>query len=394
MNRIKTEAQIKQPYIKKLLIFFLFYFVFFSLSAEPVSVSRLNLGLNFSKNKTPDSNKKNLKLDADIDFSLRFMPCPEVYADVGFAGEIEDVITFFHPFDEKRSYALLRFFNTSLNFPYMNEKPVSLSIFLGLFDKLPSTQLTKDFLKKKLEPPRFKEQYPAKLFLSQKAIKGLGFNIAGLPSSSVCIGGYFTWNMGTKERQVYNAYLTFGTYSPTVLSYGFSGIQVGKSGENNSFIGEASLLFNPNALNQIYIEFGFGETPFKTNLKMLAKNLYALLEARIYSRYFTAIPSVFAAPVFEPEKTPEKQQDYFIGGNLLLASGELNRYAAQAGVHTFFAMKPTKKKEDQAYIVSVTPFCTIKFLDCLLDARVSITPLFYKKGVSMIEGKISLRKEL
>lgn len=379
-------------------------FVISASSAVEVSMPTFDFSLLIAKQ--PGAQQVNLMQSSAADF--RLLHGDRFYSDLGLAFYIPDLLNFFHPQPENRSAGQFAFLNFSLNFPRLGGHPLSLALFTGAHPSLAGIYYCFDFLKHKMPPVRMTDSDISSLFLPPEQREHLAISLAGMVGNSGYMGASFGWNAQIKQKQAYGIYIQGGGFSNHVLANNMISLHISDKAEEISLGAALSLLFTLTEHFSIYTEAGLKKTNLRSQALTadLIGNLFAFFEPKVHLQRMNLDFTFFASGIREghrPAAFPHipllkpfmfKQNDLFGGLNTFLGIGNMELDKLQGGMHILAAVNIHNPQNIKAFVFALTPFFTADIGLCNLDIRATVFPLGYADPASMVEGKISFKRDL
>lgn len=300
-------------------------------------------------------------------FSTRFIPTNYVLMNLDVSAFIDDIPEFVHPLTEYRRPAHLYLDGASIQFPYINEKPITASIFSGYFDDPSSSSLLREYFKITYSKPAFRSLPSGKVFDPDIDVSGTGIALTGVPKNkNIALGAYGYWNSLTGDEAKITSDVriaTPGTSFPANAYLGFHGeIPTGKA----FFRGGFSSLLGSDTSGQLYIEAVLKD--YAPGKKRIDRNIHMLFEPRIKGEYQDISLTFFYSPV-------EENNTNFLGTNLLWGIGNMERHKMRGGISLLGSFNPENPGTLTPFSFSVTPFYSIMKGDFVFQIAAALNPL-------------------
>lgn len=387
---------------KNILRIALYCSIVYTAGALELTVPEFNFGV--SAGKQPTAEKISIAQEASVNF--RLLHGERFYSDLGTALYIPDIIRFFYPQQQARSFGQCAFTHFSLNFLQLGGRSVRLSFFTGSHPSLTGARYNFEFLKYGIRPVRMHDNELAGSFLPPDAQENVGISFAGRVSNTVYLGGSVGWNAQLKDEQEYGVYMQGGSFSNTVLTNTYASVHITDMAKEISLDTALSLLFAIHNNFSIFMQTGLHKTNLRTPaLKTaLTDNMFIFFEPRVHTVHMNFDFTFFASkrnnryapfpmlPLLKPVGTA--YNGLYGGLNIFCGFGTMEADKMQGGFHFLAATNIKNIKDTSALLLAATPFFTVNIGPCDFDVRLFVYPLAYTTPLSMFEGKVALKRNL
>lgn len=321
-------------------------------------------------------------------FSGRFVPADWIRLTAGISLYTDDTAYFLHPSPEKNKSGTVTFDGASVMAPRFLGGDLNFTAFTGTYDDAASGSLLRELLKVELASPEFLEMPAGSTFDPETWIEGTGLAMTTVPyNGNSVLGMYLYWNSMTGTDSQITGDIRLGMSGDLFRFNVFSGF----STETNQFGiyyrgGFSSVLVSPEG-NELYAEAGLRTT--EPGFSQLSRNLYFLFEPRLVWDHADLAFTFFSAPL-----TSDGVDSTFLGANILAGFGNLKRAGIRGGFSILGSIDPAQPSTLTPFSFSVSPFCTFKIRDLLLNMTLVINPLLLDDLETMGEIKVSLKAVL
>lgn len=355
--------------------------------------------------KLPDDSRYVIEHESYADF--RITQGEQFYSDLGIAVYAPDVLALMQPDLEKRTLGQYAWCDFSLNFPGINGKRISAALFSGHHETLGGNRYLFESFKRKMPALRMNDVHLARCFLPAPPAEVVGFSFGGMISPKSYLGASAGWNAHIDTHQQYGLYMQGGSYQDILLTNTWAALHILEKAREVSVSADVSFWLYHGAAVSLRIESGLDKTNIlSTELKADAvKNLYGFIEPRIelegkqfdFTFFFSALrnhaASLFpSAPFLNPYRA--FLSDNYAGLNAYFRFGDVELSTLAGGFHLLSGINIKQTKEMEAVVLAATPFLSADLGFAVLDIQLQIYPLLYNKPASMVEGFITLKREL
>ncbi|PIE98201.1 MAG: hypothetical protein CR988_04555 [Treponema sp.] len=331
-----------------------------------------------------------ISTDINTNVGLRVQRYPFAYFDIGFDLDTANVLNFFHPNKNIRKAAALTFLNTSLTFPKMNGSNIDLALFYGAYDDLNSDSILQKTAKVEMHEPEFLNYYPGNIFKADNLLDGLGIGVYGnFNNPSLYVGGYTYWNGFTDTDMQIGGVLRGGFSSTAGALNFFTEVNLPKDIKKINIGVGISGIVRISDYFDLYAATSFSNIEFKKYKEDILSHFYLMTESRVKLENFNFAIALFAK---SPKEIPAYLintglEDSMYGLNIKFAGGNLDLYKMEGGVNSLMTLD--KKFSKMNFVLS--PFYTCELGNYILDIRLPIMPLLYKKPYDMVKLQLSFR---
>lgn len=389
--------------MKKKVVYILSCFlIVYGASALELTVPEFHFDVMAGKPQDQDT----FKIAQESSLNFRLLQGERFYSDLAIGMHISDILSFFHPHYQSRSFGQFAFADFSLNFPRLGGRYLSLSVFTGRHQSLTGSSYSFDFLKHGIHPVRAYDNDTAHWFLPAQARESVGLSFAGLIANSGYLGASFGWNAQIKEKQEYGVYMQGGAFSNIALTNVYFSVHLADGVREVSLDTALSVLFTLHDNFSLFTQAGLHKTNMRsTALKdELLNNLFGFFEPRVHLVHMNFDFTFFVSKIGNTStpfpRAPLMKMfsgtagDVYGGLNIFSGFGSLELDKLQGGFHVLVAANIKNMKDPAALLVAAVPFFTVNIGPCDLDFRVTVYPLAYTTPLSMFEGKIALKRTL
>ena len=382
---------------------FVCLFIISVAAALEITVPEFYIGLHGAK--YPGMSGVSFYQESAIKF--RLLQGKRFYSDFDTALNIPNPAGFFHPDKDIRSLGEFSFFNFSLNFPHMSGRPLSFAIFTGVHPSLTGQQQSFDLLKHGTMPVRMADSDISSCFLPPLVRENIGLSLSGLIANSGYLGASFGWNAKTSAAQEYGLYLQTGLFANTVIFNTFAAAHTTGTAEKVSVSADASFLFPIQDYFSLYLGTGLSKTDVRDPAVQhtLLSNTYVFFEPRLRFAHADIDVTFFVSSIKMTNRTgvfpsrlltpfSYRNNDLYAGCNIFAAVGYPDIERLQGGCHLLTAINIYDAKNSSSLVCAVTPFFAVYLGPCSIDLRATVFPLAYTQPESMVEGKISIKRDL
>ena len=322
-------------------------------------------------------------------------PSNKFYFDMSIDANIDRLIDFFSPAQDPKFNGNFRFLGASLNFPKIQNQPLSFAVFTGIYDTLGSDSILQEHLKVKMPDPEFRRYHPASAFRPRNFVEGTGFSFYGAFSSGFYLGTYLAWNEKLEDKlQIKSDFRMGGTFDFFTFDF-FAGAAFQKNiAKTKLRTGLAMLLWADDDYD-FFTEIGIAEIKVENmTMKDFTSNFYASFEARIKKDMIKSSIACFVSPVFllpQSINDPLLKDSFFTGVSADIRVGNIETKNMEGGIHLMGTVNPLKPTIITPFSFLISPFYTIRANDFTVDFRLPINPLLYKNISKMITAQISIK---
>ena len=333
--------------------------------------------------------------DSLIQLKLRMEPSNKFYFDMNIDANIDKLIDFFSQAQDPKFDGNFRFLGASLNFPKIQNRPLSFAVFTGTYDTLGSDSILQEHLKVKMPDPEFRRYHPASAFRPRNFVQGTGFGIYGAFFSGFYLGTYLTWNEKLGDNlQIKSDFRMGGAFDFFAFDF-FAGASFPKNVIKTKIRSGLAMLFQADDSYDFFTEVGIAEIKIENiDVKDFTSNFYASFEARIKKDLIRSNIACFVAPVFLLPKSindPLLKDSFFTGLSADVGLGNLETKNMEGGIHLMGTVNPLKPTMITPFSFLISPFYTIRADGFTLDFRLPVNPLLYNDISKMIMAQISIK---
>ena len=373
------------------ILLFLFLFTAPLVSAQTFSVPHFeNINLFYGLNTKPYITANSL-----LSLKLRFSLSHICYFDLDINAKINKLIDFFSPIQSPKEMGDFSFYGASLNFPNINNRPISLGIFTGIYDSLGSDSILQEHLKIKMSEPEFRKHYPSSAFRPRNFIQGTGLGLYGTLSSGFYMGIYAYWNEKLKnDLRIKSDFRMGGSFDFFAFDF-FAGAAFSLNISETKLRTGFAMLFNADTDYEFFAEAGLSEIKLeKPSLELFVSNFYASFEARIKKDFMSSSIACFVSPVFllpASISDPSLKDSFFTGISTNLSFGNIETHNMAGGINLMGSLNPLKPAVISSFSFLISPFYTFRIGRFECDFRLPVNPLLYNNIPKMVTGQISIK---
>ncbi|UTC76230.1 hypothetical protein E4O03_05895 [Treponema sp. OMZ 792] len=339
--------------------------------------------------------KPYMTADSILLVKLRMEPSNKFYFDMNIDANIDRLIDFLYPAQDPKFNGNFRFLGASLNFPKIQNLPLSLAIFTGIYDTLGSDSILQEHLKVKMPDPKFRRYHPASAFRPRNFVQGTGFGIYGAFFSGFYLGTYLSWNEKLEDKlQIKSDFRIGGAFDFFAFDF-FAGASFPKNAVKTKFRTGIAMLFQADDSYDFFTESGIAEIKIENiNVKDFTSNFYASFEARIKKDFIRSSIACFVSPIFllpQSINDPSLKDSFFTGLSADVSLGNLETKNMEGGINMMGTVNPLKPTMITPFSFLISPFYTLRADGFTLDFRLPVNPLLYKDISKMITAQISIK---
>jgi len=318
------------------------------------------------------------------------VPISSVRLNAGLLFAIPDSLLFFHADEDIRTYGFVLFDGAALEFPAFLESDLTFVAFTGRFKDPSSDYLLRDTQKRGITYPTFGSSLIAGAFSQIGGIEGTGFSFRGVPwNGPVTVAIYSYWNGKAWQDATERNDIQISLTTDAVRLNAFGGMRIDLDSADIKLRGGVTASLGDPDGNEFFTEFG---TLDITPGADLTERAYLIFEPRLHRPHADFAISFFSSPIFSDSGTdPSTYVGTYVGANLLIALGSLDRDRVRGGMTVSGALDPARPGDITPLSFSVNPFIEFLVSDFLIDTALSINPFRLEDPATAGELRVSLK---
>lgn len=325
--------------------------------------------------------------------AVRFLPVDSIRFSARFGFKAGDTADFLSIVANQQESADTFLDSAALEIHEPGGNPYSITVFAGGFDDPVSGSLLRDMLKVELPEPSFFGTVMGSAFSPDTGIDGTGAAFTCAPrgqGSALGMYGYWNGRMDSLSRITWDFRLAG---SGSRLAYNaFGGMSMDPAGTQTSLRGGITALLGTGDRNSLYLSAGIRS--FIPGTSDLKRDLYFLFEPRISAGFADMAFAFFSSPVFAantPAYLGIQAESNFLGSNIALSFGDLDRHRIRGGVNALGTINPEQPAALTPFSLSVSPYFSFRVSDFVFDLTAVIKPLLYDDLLRMGELSLSVK---
>ena len=304
--------------------------------------------------------------------------------------DISDLPAFFNPHGGDARKGVITSGGVALEFTPDTPSTTKLALFSGVYGDLASDGLSREMLRRRCDNPEFYDLPFGNLFVSDTKIDETGLELAYNPGSGPLATSFcYSVNLGSADPLENTASVALAYGGALVYMNAYAGVIVqSETSMSLQFRGGLTALMTAPSGNELYVFVGMNRFS-PTNMQEAGKKLYLMFEPRLHFGLADLSLSFFSSPV-SLEDTPTYNGNY-IGSNILVAFGNLNREGMRGGLSVMGMFNPEKPGTLTPFTCSITPFYTMKVSETSLQLAAVLNPFALQNIGNAIELRISIK---
>ncbi|MGP1594409.1 MAG: hypothetical protein ACTTH8_04095 [Treponema sp.] len=389
--------------MKKAFMYLLLYSIVSAGFSAEIGIPLFTLGIRAGK-QTDDSP---YVIEHEARAGFRLTHGEHFYADLGIGLYAPDILALLQPQLDNRAAGQYAWCDFSLNFPEINNKQISAAVFSGKHATITGNRYVSEAFKHTMPPIRMQDSSFANCFFPSQPEEAVGLSFGGIISATSYLGATAGWNAHIDSQQEYGFYVQGGSCQDILLTRSWASIHVLEKAREISTSADISFWLYHGAPFSVLIQTGLDKTNVLSNTLYgdAVKNIYGFIEPRIelerkrfdFTIFFSALRGS-AASIFPrtPFLNPYRRfiNDHYAGLNAYCCFGNKEISKLEWGFHLLNGVNTKRIKETETFLLAVTPFLTANLGFADLNIQVQLYPLLYTDIASMIEGRITLQREL